>query len=385
MKKHLRIISIIISLVLICSTFITAFAQSDLSTGEIKNVIIMVGDGMGENHLEMAKQIFGIQSLFMENMTYRGQSMTRSFSNKVTDSAAGGTALACGTRVINSCIAVFPYDLCGGFVVPTSITEAALANGMKTGVITTDKTSGATPASFSAHAASRTSAARISACQAKSGFDLIWGATEGAVNSKFVADNGFKLITTADEMEGLTANTRSFGQFDGDLWRFGLHTNAISSSVPSLSQMTGKAIELLDNDNGFVLMVEGAHIDKHSHSNEGEKMAEALLEFDNAIKKALTFAAIDGHTLVIVTADHETGGIILKDGKYEYTQTSHSAANVPLFAFGSDKFIKNGEIIKNKDVPTRAAELLGISDSFLKVSPGFIPRFFMDIFSKIFK
>ncbi len=109
-------------------------------------------------------------------------------------------------------------------------------------------------------------------------------------------------------------------------------------------------------------MVEGAHIDKNSHSNNADGMKEAVLEFDNAIKIALDFAKADGNTLVVITADHETGGITLADGTYNFTQTSHSGANVPLFVYGCDNFIKNGEAIKNTDVSKYVSVAMGATN-----------------------
>ena len=130
--------------------------------------------------------------------------------------------------------------------------------------------------------------------------------------------------------------------------------------MPTLTEMTAKAIDLLDDDeDGFFLMVEGAHIDKNSHSNNGDGMKDALLSFDKAIGYALEYAETHGDTLVIVTADHETGGITLQDGEYIYTTGDHTGANVPLLVYGCDDFIKNGEAIKNREVSRRVACVMG--------------------------
>ena len=106
-------------------------------------------------------------------------------------------------------------------------------------------------------------------------------------------------------------------------------------------------------------MVEGAHIDKNSHNNNGEGMKEALLSFNDAVKAALDYAKKDGHTLVVVTADHETGGITLKNGEYVYTTGGHTGADVPLYVYGSDDFIsENEESIENTDIPKRIVSAL---------------------------
>ena len=109
-------------------------------------------------------------------------------------------------------------------------------------------------------------------------------------------------------------------------------------------------------------MIEGAHIDKHSHSNDSEKTTEALLEFDRTIKAMLDYAKADGETLVVVTADHETGGLKLKNGEYQYTSDGHTAANVPVLVYGSDKIVSGGKKLNNYEIPMRIAYTLGFTE-----------------------
>ncbi len=110
-------------------------------------------------------------------------------------------------------------------------------------------------------------------------------------------------------------------------------------------------------------MIEGAHIDKHSHSNLDENMTEALQEFDETIEYVLNYAKADGETLVVITSNHETGGIVLNsNGTYSFTQVSHSAANVPVLVYGSDKLIRNGEVFNNYEIPIRIAYILGFQE-----------------------
>ena len=143
-----------------------------------RNVIIMIGDGMGENHLHLAEQ-YG-HTLFMNTQfDLRGQSRTRSMSHDITDSAAGGTALACGVRIINQTVGVYGADPLGAFVCPASFTEVAAEHGMRTGIVTTDKNNGATPAAFSVHVLYRKQYEKISQQQLNTTFDLIWGAEDG--------------------------------------------------------------------------------------------------------------------------------------------------------------------------------------------------------------
>ena len=331
----------------------------------IENVIFLIGDGMGYNHLEKTKLERNIE-LTLDTFAIQGSSRTRSLTNDVTDSAAGGTALSCGIRTYNSGVGVYLLDPLDVFSHPQSITEICRDNNMLTGVITTDETSGATPASFSAHATERYKSEDITEDQFKSDINLIWGTENGVATKEMATEYGYNYVTTYDEMMSLEEGSKSFAQFTNDLWG----TKRSDESNPTLSQMTEKAIDLLDDgENGFFLMVEGAHIDKHSHNNESENMTEAMTEFDKAIKIALEFAKEDGNTLVIVTADHETGAITLNDnGEYEFTSDDHSAADVPLRIYGSEKLIKNGETVNNYEIPIRIAYILGFADEQFPLS-----------------
>ena len=337
----------------------TTTAPEDYLDSNIKNVIYLIGDGMGFNHLEKAKNERNI-NLTMDTFDYQGESMTRSFSNAVTDSAAGGTALATGVRTLNGAIGVYPMDVTGTFTYPKNLTELCLESGKLTGVITTDETSGATPASFSAHSSDRGNTEDITEDQLASDIDLIWGTQNGVATKEDAEANGFTYVTTTAEMLALKEGSRSFAQFTNDLW-----TLAPSDiNTPNLEMMTKKAIDILDDtEEGFFLMVEGAHIDKHSHSNEDAKMTEALQEFDETIEYVLEYAKADGETLVIITADHETGAIVANsDGTYSFTSGSHSAANVPVLVYGSEVLIQNGEVLNNYEIPIRIAYILGFTE-----------------------
>ncbi len=346
-----------------CTTFgifkpSTTKEASYYCNGNIKNVIYLIGDGMGFNHLEKTK-LERETTLVMDSFEFIGQSMTRSFTNAVTDSAAGGTALATGTRTYNGAIGVYPLDGNAKYSQPKNLTELCMEEGMMTGVITTDVTSGATPASFSAHSSDRDNTEDITSDQLASGIDLIWGAANGVATKSDAEANGFTYITTDDEMMALEEGSRSFAQFTNNLWTL----EPSDENTPNLEQMAVKAVDLLDDtDEGFFLMIEGAHIDKHSHSNEDENMTEALVEFDRTIAAMLEYAEEDGETLVVITADHETGAITLKDGEYKFTSGSHSAANVPVLVYGSDKLIADGEVLNNYEIPIRIAFTLGFDE-----------------------
>ena len=378
--KQKKLFAVLLALVMLFAVFApqTVLAVVKTGDGKIKNVIFMIGDGMGENHLQLAKQE-GF-TLFMEdNADLRGQSKTRSFTDKVTDSAAGATALACGVRNANGCVGTYVLDQSGVLFRPRNITENAMAHGMKTGVITTDSTAGATPAGYSAHVKERGMSEEITAQQLVSGIDLIWGSAVDCTDREAVEALGLTYIATRTEMEALEPGSQSFGQFSGSFWRPELPEE---DNLPTLEEMTAKAIELLDadNENGFFLMVEGAHIDKNSHATSDdlydypekhERVANAVKGFDNAIRTAVEFARADGQTLVVVTADHETGDLYEENGVYTFHSGSHTGANVPLLVYGCTDLIRQGQAVPNRSIPGKVAAKLGWSAvEFPTMDPG---------------
>lgn len=370
-----RIFAVLLTVLMLISLWTPAFAAS--KTGAvIKNVIFMIGDGMGENHLALARG-HGV-NLFMDSaFDLRGQSKTRSFSSNVTDSAAGATALSCGVRVKNSALCVYPFDPTGLIFRPRIITENAISHGMRTGIVTTDRTTGATPAGFSVHVRDRNLSDEITEQQLHSDIDLIWGTVAESDARAAAVDLGWTYIENLAEMNALTPGERSFGQFTGNTWR-----TTPDEGMPSLAEMSQKAIDLLNanNENGFFLMIEGAHIDKNSHRTQDgavdfpSKIADtvdAMQGFDNAIRAAVAFAREDGHTLVIVTADHETGDLYFENGRYTFHSGSHTGKNVPLLVFGADDLFQPGEAVKNSSIPGFVAAKLGWSKTELPhVAPG---------------
>lgn len=326
---------------------------------EYKNVILMIGDGMGVNTVAATKATKNV-SLNLDKMPVYGRSDTRSFILDSTDSAAGGSALACGIRIWSGSVAIFPYHIFNitGQKVPVSLTELAKANGKSAGVVTTDKTSGATPSAFSAHALSRKLEKTISSQQLNSNLDLIWGCESDSITKEKCEKNGFSFVQTATQMEALESGSRSFAQFDFDEMKYCTG----EKDTPSIEQMTKKAIDLLDdNENGFFLMVEGACIDKFSHDNELDNATMNVVEFDKAVGYALDYAAKDGDTLVVVTADHETGGIKYNGvtDEYYYTSDGHTTADVPLYVSATDAGFTDGEAVENRQISVQIARVMG--------------------------
>lgn len=365
-----KITALFVSLAVSLSVFFGVFEPAttkdaaQYNNDGIKNVIYLIGDGMGFNHLEKTKAERSTV-LAMDSFEIRGSSRTRSMNKKVTDSAAGGTALSSGIRTSNSAVGVYHLDKKPNYSYPKSLTELCIERGMLTGVVTTDETTGATPAAFSAHSSDRYNTEDITNDQLNSEIDLIWGTENGVATKAAAEEKGFTYITTYNEMQALEEGSRSYAQFTNSLWTL----EQSDENTPNLEQMAVKAVDLLDDtDEGFFLMIEGAHIDKHSHNNDGESMTESLLGFDRTVEAMLEYAEKDGETLVVVTADHETGGITLKDGAYVFTDDGHTAADVPVLVYGSDKLISNGEKLNNYEIPIRIAYTLGAKEQEFPVA-----------------
>ncbi|MBR5438301.1 MAG: alkaline phosphatase, partial [Clostridia bacterium] len=321
-----KMVSIMTAFIMLIYGFVgmSSNVSDDYTEGKYKNVILMIGDGMSFNTLEATKDLEGVE-LAMETMPVALKSDIDSFGLPFTDSAAGGTALATGIRVWINSVGVYPFapvinDSINN--VPLNLGELVLAGGKATGVVTTDQTSGATPSDFSAHVLSRDMEAEICADQLKNGFNLIWGGATESINEENTAANGWTYVDTKDELMALDADSRSFAQFSFDDLKYCKNEN----NTPTIREMTEKAIEILSADeDGFFLMVEGACIDKHEHNNDMANATLSAKEFDKAVAAALEFAEADGETLVIVTADHGTGGVKYneKTGEYYFTSDTH--------------------------------------------------------------
>ena len=353
-----KLTSVILVLLMVLS--LVPFGASAADSPEIRNVIFMIGDGMGTNHLEWAKAETG-EKLAMDEMPVKGFRVTDSLTG-LTDSAAGGTALACGLLAFNSNVGTMSVSLDGhAFVVLNyvNLCEASQKAGKKTGVVTSDLNTGATPATFSAHAARRSYADIISAQQLECGLDLLWTRADGIITESTATKAGWTYIDKLSEIYDLPANSKSLAQFSGKIE----YDDGDENGAP-LSVLTSLAISQLDgSDNGFFLMVEGAHIDKYSHSNEKEGMVKSLIEFDKAVEEAVKFAKMDENTMVIVTADHETGGIVYDSGakEWKFTVGDHTAADVPLRVYGDEGMLKDGETLKNVAVARYVAKATGLS------------------------
>ncbi|MGN1169001.1 MAG: alkaline phosphatase, partial [Acutalibacteraceae bacterium] len=190
---------------------------------------------------------------------------------------------------------------------------------------------------------------------------LIWGGADENITPENAAENGFTYVQSISDIEALASGERSFGQFNyGEL-----KTVQNTEVTPTIETMTKSAIDILDdNENGFFLMVEGAQIDKYCHDKELDNAVVQLAELDKAVKAALDYAKEDGSTLVVVTADHETGGVTYSEiqGGYYCTIGSHTSSNVPLFVSDEAAGFENGAAYENRDISCQLALCLGMEN-----------------------
>lgn len=356
-----KIISVMMSLVLaVCGLIgFTGGVSDNYTEGKYKNVILLIGDGMGDNTIKATEDLRNVD-LVMNDMPVYLHSDTDSFLIPATDSAAGGTALATGTRVWINSVGVFPFSPFSpdDINVPVSLCELVKADGKATGVVTTDMTSGATPSSFSAHTYARGNEKEISEDQLVNGYDLIWGGDTESITKENATANGWTYIDNEDDMMALKAGSRSFAQFNFD----DLYNCTDEYNTPSIEEMTKKAIDILSaNEKGFFLMVEGACIDKNAHNNVMDGMTLCTEEFDKAVAAALDFAEKDGETLVVVTADHATGGVTYNEGtgEYYFTHGTHDIYDVPIFVSAEDAGFESGTEVKNRQIAVQIARVMG--------------------------
>jgi alkaline phosphatase len=300
-----------------------------------KNIILFIGDGMGVQQLTAGKIAKG--SLEIERCPVSGLVTTWSANHLVTDSAAAATAIASGHKTNNGMLGLSPDGQA-----LKNIVEFAGEKGKSTGVAAVCAVTHATPAGFVVHVSHRKQPLEIADQLAVSDIDVLFG---GGLHS-FTSTNGaclpnlqkqMPVARTAEEFRQLGATNRAAAL----LWP--RHPPSAAKRIVSLKEMAQKAIEILSrNPEGFFLMVEGSQIDWAGHKNDVTNLVNEVVDFDDAVGAGLDFAEANGETLVIVTADHETGGFAVLNGslsdqtisKSGFVNNYHTASMVPLFAFG---------------------------------------------------
>jgi len=313
-----------------------------------KNIIFMIGDGMGPEQVKAAGMYFNGKegSLSFESMPVKSEVTTKSADSDVTDSGAAATAMATGVKVNNKVVSIaLPGD---GKDLKTMV-EFFKEKGKLTGILTNSYLNDATPACFSGHARKRGDFEELSNSMMKDVHpNLLFGGGCKGMNEDLLKDAGYDVATDLESMEKLPAESKYWaGLFGSSMLPF--EKDGDFSKLPHLSQMVKKALALLDNDKGFFIMIEGGLIDKAGHGNKLEANIGETVEFSNAVKVVLDWAKERKDTLIIVTADHETGGltVVKNNGKGVYPEVTwkskgHSGVNVPLYAWG-----KNSEVFAN--------------------------------------
>lgn len=291
-------------------------------TAAPKNVILLIGDGMGPQEVALGNLVDS-DGLSLKQMDIApGAMTTNNYYGEVTDSAAAATALATGVKSYNGAISV---DINNNPI--ETAWERAEGAGKSTGILSSVFLTDATPGVWAAHTADRYNYTDIAMAEARRGVEVLLGAGEhyflpngayGTGGVDLVAemqDNGYEYVRKESEL--LAAPVTS-GKLVGFFGGAGTMTYALNRPIkenltePTLAQMTDKAIEVLSRDSdGFFLMVEGGGIDWLGHKLDAAGVASDVSAYDDAVKVAWDFAKADGNTLVIATADHETGGLKL--------------------------------------------------------------------------
>jgi len=320
------------------------------------NIILLIGDGMGHSHLSSALY-FGKEEPNYLRFPIVGLSRTSSSSHKITESAAGATAISCGVKTYNGAIGMGPDSTAR----PT-ILEDLEQQAWQSGLIATSSITHATPASFYGHVKLRSQEFTLAEQLIASKVDFFAGGgkrffyhrlDEKNLNSSIVENN--LLIDTL--------------QLVGKNWQQGKRYGYLLAEDGMPPVMDGRGTFLRDATNlaldyfkaqeaPFFLMVEGSQIDWGGHNNDGDYLVSEMLDFDQAIGAALDFAEEDGNTLVIVTADHECGAFAIKSTKtrvpfrgeisdydslsYSFGSTGHTAAMVPVLAYGPQAELFSG-------------------------------------------
>ena len=338
-----------------------AQASQDATHVSPKNVILLIGDGMGLAQVS-ASFYYGDEPSNFERFPITGLIKTSSSSHKITDSAAGATAFSTGVSTYNGAIGVGPDEQ------PlTTLVELFSDEGVSTGLVATSSITHATPASFYSHVKSRDMQEEIATQLPASGVDFF-----AAGGTKFFArradranyldslkQHGFVLDTTQLN----TTKELSLDQKYGYLLAADGMPRMLDNRGDFLPQATEMAVNFLSqNENGFFLMVEGSQIDWGGHANDAEYIVTEVQDFNQTLGEVLDFAERDGNTLVVVTADHETGGFALAstgertgaESDYDqlngtFSTSGHTATLIPVFAVGPGSELFSG-IYKNTEI-----------------------------------
>ncbi|MCS4054490.1 alkaline phosphatase [Salinibacter ruber] len=354
---------------------------------EAPNVILMIPDGFGPASVTMARDYLrwrdGQKELPYDSLQV-GSIRTYASDSYITDSAAGGTALATGTKTYNGAVAV---DTSRQAV--ATLLEGAERRGMSTGLVVTSRLTHATPAVFSSHVPDRGQENRIARQQLNKDIEVMLGggrrhflpqSAEGSAREddldllQAAQDRGYEVVQTASELsragEGQTQENRLLGLFSPAHMAYEIDRD--HTQQPSLAAMTETAIDRLSgNGEGYFLMVEGSRIDHAGHGNDAASHLRDILAFNRAAKSALEAAQEDDNTLVVIVSDHETGGLTLgrnRDGEGIYSWRPETLAAVEASSGAIADSIRSvrstgaSEAAKRKRIAGTLTRLTGVQD-----------------------
>lgn len=302
------------------AVFVGVILSTSVFARSVKNVILFIGDGMSTPQRMVAEEFSKIKTgkpLRMNHLPYQATTRTSSANAIITDSAAAATAIACGVKTYNGAIGV---DAERKRVEPVS--AFAAQSGRRVGIVTSVQLNHATPAGFYGHRASRGDGYGLALDLIDSGFHYFAGGDLiGADDKKnpeyqgsaysLAAKAGYQVIQhDIERFRALKPGAGKVLYFVGDTLPFAINSSE-EKDMPTLAELTAKGIELLDNEKGFFMMVEGGMIDWAGHSNDAATNLGEVLALDEAVAVALDFAEKNGETLVVVTGDHETGGMTM--------------------------------------------------------------------------
>jgi alkaline phosphatase len=325
-----------------------------------KNVILFIVDGMSLPHMHAALTA-NRGSLFLENFRHMGFAKTHSAESYITDSAAAGTALATGQKTYNAAIGV---DMDKKPL--KSILQEASEKGLATGLVSTSAITHATPASFIAHQPNRNMYEEIAADFLKTDIDVFIGGgykhfttrKDGRNLAEELREKGYRV-----EKDMNTIRTINSGKLAGLMAEE--HAPRMDERQDMLPDATNTALNILSNNKkGFFLMVEGSQIDWGGHAGSTIYVVEDMLDIDRTVGLALEFASNNRETLVVVTSDHETGGMTILEGDYEtgmvkgaFSTGGHTGIMVPVMAWGPGAAEFTG-IMDNTDIHKKIKKLL---------------------------
>jgi alkaline phosphatase len=294
----------------------------------------MIGDGMGLAQISSGMYT-NDNSTALEQFDYIGLSKTASFDELITDSAASGTAMATGIKTNNKVLGISPDN-----IHQKSILEICKEKGYKTALIATSSIVHATPASFYAKENSRYNYENIALQLRNHNIDIFIGGGSKYFTTRKDKRNLINEMSEYEFIKSLDELEKSISTKVGYFTYFDEPPSILNGRPANLDLITRTILNKLSlNKSPFIVVIEGSQIDWGGHDNDSKMVLSEFIDFDSAVKEALEFAKNDGNTLVVVTADHETGGMSLNGGEInnvniKFNTKSHTGTMVPVFSFG---------------------------------------------------